>query len=196
MRGFCAALATITLVAGCTSTDPVAIPSAPGPAPTTQVPGPDSTASSAGSRSTPRSIRCETYESYAVQPIERSADDITVGPLTWPGLRKWATGDPSRYGSPAAGEFKIGAEVARGATVTVAVAPEASAHAGLRYGQRWGYTPAQAVSFHACEDGDTAFIGGFYVKGKRCVPLDVRIGEEPPTRIVVSFFNGACPVHG
>ncbi|MFD0524614.1 hypothetical protein [Paractinoplanes durhamensis] len=37
--------------------------------------------------------------------------------------------------------------------------------AGLNYGQAWGYSPARAVTFHACADFDTAFIGVFTSPG-------------------------------
>lgn len=195
-------IAAVTLAA-CTSPPPDgrAVPASPSetstsPAPApelTEAPGPDSTAPSAGTLETPRSILCRSNEAHAVQPVERSADDIVVGPLGWPSARKWATGDPAEWSDPTTGYVKVGAELTAGATVTVAIAPEASAYAGLRYGQAWGYTPAQAVTFHACNRGDTAYIGGFHVDGPRCVPLDVTIGDAAPTRIVISFFNGVCP---
>ena len=65
-------------------------------------------------------------------------------------------------------------------------------YAGLDYGQAWGYSPASAVTFHSCLNADTAFIGGFHVECRRCVPLDVSEGGKPPIRIVISFFNGSC----
>jgi hypothetical protein len=144
-------------------------------------------------------------EAHLEQTFSPSPDDLVVGPLTWPGLRGWATADPSGFGEPASGDFKIGAQVAAGTTVTVAVAAEARAYAGLSYGQTWSYSPAQAVTFHACPHADTAYVGGFHVIGRRCVPLDVSVQGQasagwadsgrphrPPTRIVVSFFNGPC----
>jgi hypothetical protein len=153
----------------------------------------------------PRSIQCVT-EAHVAKSFSPSPDDLVVGPLTWPGLRGWATADPSGFGDPASGDFKIGAQVAAGTTVTVAVAAEARAYAGLNYGQTWSYSPAQAVTFHACPDTDTAYIGGFHVTGRRCVPFDVTVKGQAsagradsdrlhrlPTRIVVSFFNGRCP---
>ncbi|MGC9671503.1 hypothetical protein ACNTMW_33790 [Planosporangium sp. 12N6] len=74
------------------------------------------------------------------------------------------------------------------------MAPEARAVAGLTYGQQWSYSPAEAVTFHACEAFDTVYIGGFHVVGRRCVPLDIRVGDQPPTRVVISFFTGKpCP---
>jgi hypothetical protein len=145
-------------------------------------------------------------EAHVAKSFSPSPDDLVVGPLTWPGLRGWATADPSGFGDPASGDFKIGAQVAAGTTVTVAVAAEARAYAGLNYGQTWSYSPAQAVTFHACPDTDTAYIGGFHVTGRRCVPFDVTVKGQAsagradsdrlhrlPTRIVVSFFNGRCP---
>jgi hypothetical protein len=57
----------------------------------------------------------------------------------------------------------------------------------------WHYSPAQAVTFHACPDADTTFVGGFFVRQDRCVPLDIRVGDARPVRIVVSVFAGRCP---
>jgi hypothetical protein len=64
--------------------------------------------------------------------------------------------------------------------------------AGLDYGQASGYSPTSAVTFHACAAADTAFIGGFHVVGRRCVPFDVREDHKASIRIVISFFNGPC----
>jgi hypothetical protein len=51
---------------------------------------------------------------------------LVVGSLSWPELRKWATADPSGYSMGGSeSDYKIGAQVKAGATVTVSVAPEA-----------------------------------------------------------------------
>jgi hypothetical protein len=189
-------IAALVLLAACTAHR---APSTPTPPPTTtlsqaaQPAGPDSTAASAGTVANPRSILCDPHEAHIERTIQRSADDVVVGPLGWPHLKTWATADPGGFVTSASGnDFKIGVELQAGATVTVTVALEARTYAGLDYGQSWSYSPAQAVTFHACPHTDTAFIGGFHVEGHRCVPLDIRIGNAAPTRIVVSFFNGRC----
>jgi len=115
--------------------------------------------------------------------------DLVVGSIKWPGLRSWATANPRNFGDPATGDYKIGAEVRAGSTVTVSVA---GAGAGLEYGQDWQYSPTGTVTFHACADSDTAYIGGFHVKKPGCVPLDIAEGGRPPARVTVSFFAGAC----
>jgi len=187
------AIAVLVLLAACTHRPPD-IPAPSAGAGTGRPSGPDSTAASAGTLANPRSIRCDVHEASVAHAIVRSADDVVVGPLGWPGLKTWATADPSGYVTSASGnDFKVGAEIKAGATVTVSVPAAAPGHAGLEYGQSWSYSPAQAVTFHACPDTDTAFIGGFHVEGRQCVPLDIAVGGAPPTRVVVSFFNGACP---
>jgi hypothetical protein len=189
-------IAALILLAACTThLSPGVAASATG---TTHRParqaGPDSTAASAGSVANPRSILCGPHEARIERTIQRSADDVVVGPLGWPGLKTWATADPSGYVTSASGnDFKVGAELDAGATVTVAIAPGAPGNAGLDYGQQWSYSPTQAVTFHACPHTDTAFVGGFHVEGRHCVPLDITVGNATPTRIVISVFNGPCP---
>ncbi|GAA3377238.1 hypothetical protein GCM10020367_52140 [Streptomyces sannanensis] len=188
-------IATLTLLAACTahrSADAPSPPPATSRSPAGQPAGPDRTDASAGTATNPRSIRCGPHEAHIEQPVRRSADDVVVGPLSWPDLKTWATADPRDF-AVSGDDFKIGVQLRAGTTVTVAVAPEARAYAGLNYGQAWSYSPAQAVTFHACPNTDTTFIGGFHVEGRRCVPLDLAVGDATPTRIVVSFFNGPCP---
>jgi hypothetical protein len=185
-------IAVLALLAGCTTHPPPVGP--PSGEPAGRPSRSDSTAASAGTLANPRSIRCDPHEASFAHAIVRSADDVVVGPLGWPGLKTWATADPSGNGTSASGDdFKEGAELQAGAVVTVSVPSGAPGHAGLEYGQSWRYSPAQAVTFHACPDSDTAFIGGFHVEGRQCVPLDIAVGDAPPARLVVSFFNGTCP---
>ncbi|MFC4105169.1 hypothetical protein [Micromonospora zhanjiangensis] len=125
--------------------------------------------------------------------VTPSPNDVTVGPLTWPGLRGWANAWPADYGyGDDDGNYKLGAEVRAGAEVTVTVGPEARTYAGLSYGQRWSYSPAESVTFHGCPYRDTAYIGGFQVKGKRCVPFDIQVGDASPVRVWIGFF-APCP---
>jgi hypothetical protein len=187
----------LMLLAGCTTHRSPDVPAPPAAAntrsPVGQPSGPDSSAASAGTVANPRSILCDPHEAHIEQTIRRSTDDVVVGALGWPHLKTWATADPSGYVmSASANDFKVGAELQAAATVTVAIAPEAPGHAGLDYGQLWSYSPAEAVTFHACSHTDTAFVGGFHVEGRQCVPLDIAVGNATPTRIVVLFFNGPC----
>jgi hypothetical protein len=141
----------------------------------------------------PRAILRNVKEAHVEGPIQTFDTDVVVGPISWPQLQIWATADPSGYVMSASGnDFKIGAQVKAGATVTVSVAPEARAYAGLDYGQASGYRQAPAVTFHSCVNSDTVFVGGFHVEGRHCVPFDVIADSQPPVRIVMSFFNGPC----
>jgi hypothetical protein len=123
--------------------------------------------------------------------------DITVGPLTWRGLRTLASGDQQAHGVANSGgwHYRAGPDVTGDAVVTVTVGASERARAGLEYGGGYGNTPAPAVTFHGCPSSVTSFYGGFFVAGdgRACVPLDVRVGDGPPRRVVISFFNGACP---
>jgi hypothetical protein len=142
----------------------------------------------------PRQVLCQVTEAHLTSPSFPSATtDVVVGSISWPELTTWATADPSGYRmGGSASDFKIGAQIKAGATVTVSVAPEARAYAGLDYGQDSGYSPTTAVTFHSCASSDTAFIGGFHVDRPHCVPFDISEDHKPRIRIVVSFFNGRC----
>ena len=153
-----------------------------------------SASSSTPAAAQPRQILCLVTEAHLTSPSFPAYDtDVVVGSLSWPQLKTFATADPTAYrDAQSANDFKIGAQVKAGAVVTVSVAPEARAYAGLDYGQGWGYSPATAVTFHACATAETAFIGGFHVEGRHCVPFDISEDNKPPIRTVISFFNGAC----
>lgn len=148
------------------------------------------------SQSTPtqsRAILCNVNEAHISGPWQSFDTDVVVGPISWPKLMTWATADPGGFRmEPSNNDFKIGAQLKAGSAVTVSVAPEARAYAGLDYGQAFGYSPAPTVVFHACQNSDTAYIGGFHVEGRHCVPFDVSVDGKPPVRIVISFFNGPC----
>lgn len=145
--------------------------------------------------STPaRQIVCQVTEAHLTFPSFQTYDtDVVVGSISWPKLKTWATADPNVYrNARSASDFKIGAQVKAGAVVTVSVAQEARAYAGLDYGQASGYGPTSSVTFHSCATADTAFVGGFHVEGRHCVPFDISEDHKPLVRIVISFFNGPC----
>jgi hypothetical protein len=121
------------------------------------------------------------------------AADFTVGPLLVPGLRSWAHARPDSHGH----QFKVGVQVRRGQTATLVVPAAFHRVAGLQYAQqaRSAQTPAEAdhaVTFPACTDHHTPFIGGFFVLEPRCVPLEIRPAGGRPVREVISFFAGDC----
>ncbi|GAA1369185.1 hypothetical protein [Streptomyces beijiangensis] len=147
-----------------------------------------------------RIVRCVSAEAH-ISPVptrQPSTHDVVVGPLRWPGLKDRAHSDLEGFAAQQSDgwHYKIGAEIAAGASVTVSVAPQARTKAGLEYGQQWDYSSAQEVAFHACPKGRTAYVGGFFVAGptgRICLPLDIRTGEAPPRRITVSLGAGPCP---
>jgi hypothetical protein len=124
-------------------------------------------------------------------------DDVTVGPLTWQGLGALATGDQRARGILNSGgwHYRISSVVHPNAVVTVTIGATQRARAGLEFGGEYGAAPAPAVTFHACPDGPTSFLGAFFIAGdgRACVPLDVRVGDEPTRHVLISFFNGRCP---
>jgi hypothetical protein len=172
-------------VAACDAT-----PSAP--APTGSPPGPPAVSEGATSAGPGRNIECVDTEAHALVTFSPAADDLVVGSIKWPGLRGWATADPKELGDSGTGYYKIGAEVRAGATVTVSIPAGHASTAGLEYGQGWEYSPTATVTFHGCPAHDTAYIGGFHLKSRGCVPLDIAENGRPPTRVTVSFFAGPC----
>lgn len=169
---------------------PGALP--PSPTPSSRSPKGSSSPSPKGSGSpSPKS------SSGAGSRLGTDLGDVTVGPLTWHGLRGLATGDQQAHGVANSGgwHYRAGPAVTGDAVVTVTVGTGARARAGLEYGGGYGNTPAPAVTFHGCPASVTSFYGGFFVAGdgRACVPLDIRVGDGPTRRVVISFFNGPCP---
>lgn len=133
------------------------------------------------------------------EALRRSS--ITIGPLTWPAVRTLASGDQHAHGFQASGgwHYPVTTDIEPGQVVTVTVGAAERARAGLEFGGRLsqdsGTTPTPAVTFHGCPGRATAFAGAFFVAGdgRACVPLEVRVGDAPARRAVISFFNGTCP---
>lgn len=88
-------------------------------------------------------------------------------------------------------------QVRKGQTATLSIPAAFHQVAGLLYAEpsRSAPTPAEAdhaVTFTACGDHHTPFVGGFFVLEPRCVPLEVRPAGGRPVREVISFFAGDC----
>ncbi len=203
MRRKVRALAGVTallVVAGCASEDRAGRPVATAASPTATISASaDVAISLAGPEAdeVPRPVSCGPGEAHMTEPTPTppGPDDVVAGPVIWRGLKGLATGDPASFGYQDAdgGHYKVGVGIRAGTTATVMIGPEARGQAGLKYGQAWGYRPVDGVRFTACPDGDTWFVGGFFVKGHRCVPLDVTAEDAQPVRVVVSLFAGDCP---
>lgn len=124
-------------------------------------------------------------------------DDVTVGPLTLEGLRGLVGGDQDAHAvhNSDGWHYLINASVRDGGVVTLTIGAEQRARAGLEFGGSQGMAPAPAVTFNACTHAATSYLGAFFVAGdgKACVPLDIRVGDGTPQRVVISFFDGDCP---
>lgn len=124
-------------------------------------------------------------------------EDVTVGPLTLHSLRGLSGGDQNAHSvhNSDGWHYLIGASVRDGGAVTVTIGPEQRARAGLEFGGSQGMAPAPSVTFYACADAATSYLGAFFVTGdgRACVPLDIRVGDGAPQRVVISFFHGECP---
>jgi hypothetical protein len=190
-------MAAVLLLTACTST-PAARPGQP-PAtaittsPTIRVAAPP------GSLANPRPLDCHNRNVWVPgedkQPYRPGRVDFTIGPLLIPGLRSWAHARPDSHGQDH--QFKVGVLVRAGQTATLVIPAVFHRVAGLQYaGQaRSAQTPAQAdhaVTFTACADHQTPFVGGFLVLEPRCIPLEVRPAGGRPVREVISFFAGDC----
>lgn len=178
-------IASSVLLAGCSGATPG------GPAPSPPTARPTAATSAPGARI----VACEPREAHQLTTWSPGPGDVTAGALSWPGLAGWATADPAARGDGAGG-YKLGVVIKAGAVVTVTVPDSHRDVAGLAYGQGSGYTATSAVTFQGCAYADTAYIGGFHVEGRRCVPFDVSAPGQPPVRVTVSFFAGPCPSSG
>jgi hypothetical protein len=131
-------------------------------------------------------------------PARADRDDVTVGPLILHGLHRLTGGDQNAHGVHDSDGWHYlivtGVSDSR-STVTVTIGVEQRARAGLEYGGSQGMAPAPAVTFHGCPGAATSFLGAFFIAGdgRACVPLDIRVGDGAPQRVVISFFDGECP---
>ncbi|MFC4030951.1 hypothetical protein ACFO3J_05650 [Streptomyces polygonati] len=126
-----------------------------------------------------------------------SRNDLSAGGLILHGAAALADGDQQARGVHNADgwHYRVDSEVQDSRPVTVTIGAEQRARVGLQYGIGYGMSPAPSVSFHGCPGASTVFIGAFFVAGdgRACVPLDVRVGDGPSRRVVISFFDGRCP---
>jgi hypothetical protein len=144
-----------------------------------------------GSAATPLTLTCAQQSAGAAGP---APGDLVVGPLDLIAGKTLATANPSLYGE--SGRYKVPITVRSGATVTMAIGAQALGHVVIDNpnGPSSGVT---AVIYHSCPTGWTSFPQGFVFTDGRtrgCVPLDVSIAGQPPTRhVTVSLFAGSCP---
>jgi hypothetical protein len=194
----CWLLAAVALLpAACTSTP--AAPPAQAPA-TSVTTSPTTTAATRpGSLANPRRLDCHNRNLWVpgedTVPHQPGTADLAVGPLLIAGLRTWAHAQPDSYGHHH--RFKVGVQVRKGQTATLSIPAAFHQVAGLLYAEpsRSALTPAEAdhaVTFTACADHHTPFVGGVFVLEPRCVPLEVRPAGGRPVREVISFFAGNC----
>jgi hypothetical protein len=187
----------VLLLAACTS-PPATRPGQPPAAAVTSSPT-TRAAAPPGSLANPRRLDCHNRNVWVPgedkQPYRPGRADLAVGSLLIPGLRSWAHARPDSLGQDH--QFKVGVQVRRGQTATLVIPAAFHQVAGLLYAQqaRSAQTPAQAdqaVTFTACADHHTPFVGGFFVLEPRCVPLEIRPAGGRPLREVISFFAGHC----
>jgi hypothetical protein len=175
------------LLVSCTA-DGQTVPNTGGRSPT----DPSASAQPPEASTESRVVACVDEEAHVRSTAAQTENDLTVGAISWPGLKSWATADPKGFGNGGSGDYKIGALVKAGAVVTVSVAGPNANDVGLKYGQRWNYEPTRSVTFQGCKDYDTAYIGGFHVPDRRCISFEISEDGKPPVRVTVSFFAGPC----
>ena len=190
-------VAAVLLLAACTSPPAARSGRPPAAAVTTSLA--IRAAAPPGSLASPRRLDCHNRNVWVPgedkEPYRPGRADFAVGPLLIPGLRSWAHARPDSHGQDH--QFKVGVQVRRGQTATLVIPAAFHRVAGLMYAQqaRSAQTPAEAdhaVTFTACADHHTPFIGGFFVLEPRCVPLEIRPAGGRPVREVISFFAADC----
>jgi hypothetical protein len=190
-------VAAVLLLAACTSPSAARSGRTPAAAVTTSLA--IRAAAPPGSLASLRRLDCHNRNVWVPgedkQPYRPDTADFAVGPLLIPGLRSWAHAGPDSHGQDH--RFKVGVQVRRGQTATLVIPAAFHRVAGLLYAQpaRSAQTPAEAdhaVTFTACAEHHTPFVGGFFVLEPRCVPLEIRPAGGRPVREVISFFAGDC----
>lgn len=127
----------------------------------------------------------------------KTPNDLVIGPLTYSGLLGGLPGYPtlSSPNFPGQGYFyKLGPQVAPGATVTVSVDPAARGYAALVSKDSADSGDTQ-ITYHACPNYTTIWIGGFLLHDRpaACVPLTVTVaGEAAAQQVVASIRAGNC----
>ncbi len=182
-------LLLLTLLVACSSSGPA--PTTPAPSP--PVPSPPPSLARAYERPCEESV----FGTLGAHWRDRS---LVVGPIAFVGLPAGAAeGSLGVHGTRAYPQ-KVLAVVDRGGPVTVSVAPEARAFAGLLYDPhrfpdgRVGLASTDVgVTFHPC-GGDqrrTQFNGGILVLRPGCVVLDVS-WPDGHRRVPIPFAGASC----
>jgi hypothetical protein len=191
-------VAAALVLAACTSSPAATSRQTPSATPVTASPT-TLAAARPGSLANPRRLDCQNRNVWVPgedkKPYRPSRIDVAVGPLLIPNLRSWAQARPADHGEDH--QFKVGVQVRKGQTATLSIPAPFHQVAGLLYTEpsRRAQTPAEAdhaVTFTACADHHTPFVGGFFVLEPRCVPLEIRRASGRPVREVISFFAGDC----
>lgn len=171
--------------AGCTtshSQSPVSVPS-------TRVAGASTASTSPASPSTPHqasSTVVDCSDGLGGADLGRGwrRTAVTVGPISFAGLRMMArTAFPPRNGD-GVGFYKSAVVVRPGAKALVAIPSSATRFARLDYGPS-GSTEnplgAKAAKFVACPEDRTIFSGGFFLRSPHCVPVDITPRPRGPS---------------
>jgi hypothetical protein len=190
-------VAAVLLLAACTG----APAARPGQTPAAAITSSSATRAAAppGSLANPRRLDCHNRNVWVPGEDKRPYRPDTARPR----CRAAADPRPAQLGARAARQpranhqFKVGVLVRKGQTATLEVPAAFHRVAGLLYAEqaRSAQTPAEAdhaVTFTACADHHTPFVGGFFVLEPRCVPLEIRPSGGRPVREVISFFAGDC----
>lgn len=170
---------------------------------TSSQPGPGRRQASPSSQSPPGShqdswqLSCQ--QGIPIGSAARSSNDLVIGRLSYPRLLLGFSGDAPMTESnfPGGGYFyKVGTELAPGATVTVSIDEPARGYAAIvsMYSPHAG---DQSIMYQSCSKSQygTAWIGGFLLQGRKtaCVPLVIKFADESQARrTVISLGAGRC----
>jgi hypothetical protein len=140
----------------------------------------------------------ESFSSGSPQ-VNPGPGDVAVGPLIIVNGRRLFNADTApQYSWSSKSPFVV----ADGATVTVTVAGPARGRFVIDnpYADLAGIGAVTSATYHACthQDGNGFFAQGFaFTHGPvlGCVPLDVRIGDQPHVRHVTVTLAGRSCTH-
>lgn len=179
-------LAVVTL-AGCTGTAPEQGSGTPSPPRARVTPSGNVT------------VGCDLARPLGPDSPSPGPDDLTIGPLVYPGLGHGYKVDVApEADADGTTMFKVGTRLPADSTVTVSIDPTARSFAGIltEQGPSVGYS---SVTYEGCpasvHPGRVFWVGGFTLAGKKsaCVPLTVQVkGEPDPRHAMLAIDTGSC----
>lgn len=193
-------IACVMLLTACThGADPTTAMSSAAAPTSTQRPGPPSTTPTtpAGNAAAARHLLDGCAQARPITTAFSGQRDLVIAPLSYAGLKAYATAPVQRPNWNGGYFYKTGAQLRPGVSVTVSIADDAAQYAAI-VTENAPAGGARSVTYQSCtKPGTDGFwwVGGLVLWNRKsaCVPVDVTTPGEPSgRRVVVSLGAGTC----